>query len=189
MRSRARKIFPKSARKKLLRKTPDTIDMRSFKHTACGFFPAFVKARGQTLLEICMTLGIFAVLGALSAPRVSALSGQMRLSRSVSQIEDLLVSLPALSRQFDRTLTVRMIQNRLSITTRESPATKVRTLIMSQELGIRINTTDQKLLAHPSGVLSPCRITISSGNRSCALTVALRGRITSSCSPDQRSDR
>lgn len=137
--------------------------------------------QGHTLLEACVMLALFALAGAISAPRLSALSHQLRVRGAAAALEQMATSLPTLARQFDQTLSMRVFQHQIVLSTRTSPPRRVRVLQLPADLDIRINTSDQKILAHAGGALSPSRITIAGKTMRCSLTVSLWGRLRTSC--------
>lgn len=141
-----------------------------------------LRTSGRTLLELCVALALFAAMSAISAPRLTELSTQLNLRRTVSALEEITRSLPTLARQFAEPLSLKASSGQVRLATRSAPVRIIRTFNIPRNLTIRINTADQRILAHPGGALSPAKITIVDKFMRCSLTLSLWGRIRTTCS-------
>ncbi len=141
---------------------------------------------GRTLLELCAAIAIFAVLSAVSAPRYAEIKKNLVVNDATSRLGDLLGQIVTLSQTYRCQLTLRMMGNRAIgyravLITRSDPSRPIRSIAINPALSVQINTVDNRVHAYPNNLVSPGRITVRNGDKECALTLSLRGRVRIRC--------
>jgi type II secretory pathway pseudopilin PulG len=140
-----------------------------------------LSAKGRTLLELCMALGLLGLLAGISTPEFAATRQLLVVKRITRQIEELTSQLTLLAQQHGEELILRESANRLRLTSRKDAGLILRQINLPKAISLNINTIDQRIIAYPSAVVSPGKITISNKKKRCSVTLSLWGRVRSSC--------
>jgi type II secretory pathway pseudopilin PulG len=139
------------------------------------------SSKGRTLLELTMTLGLLSLLAGISAPQFAATKQLLEVKRVTSQIEELASQLTILAQQQGEELVLREISDNLRLSTNINAGKMLRQIKLPSTITIIINTSGKRILAYPSGAISPAKIIISNKIRRCSITISLWGRVRSSC--------
>jgi type II secretory pathway pseudopilin PulG len=140
-----------------------------------------LSAKGRTLLELCMALGLLGLLAGISTPEFAATRQLLVVKRITRQIEELTSQLTLLAQQHGEELILRESAHRLRLTSRKDAGLILRQINLPKAISLNINTIDQRIIAYPSAVVSPGKITISNKKKRCSVTLSLWGRVRSSC--------
>jgi hypothetical protein len=140
-----------------------------------------LSAKGRTLFELCMALGLLGLLAGISTPEFAATRQLLEVKRITRQIEELSAQLTLLAQQQGEELILRESANRLRLTSSKDAGLILRQINLPKTISLSINTIGQRIIAYPSAVVSPGKITISNKKRRCSVTLSLWGRVRSSC--------
>ena len=139
------------------------------------------SVQGRTLLEICIALGLLSLLAGISAPQFAATRQLLEVKRVTSQVEELASQLTILAQQQGEELVLLEIAHKLRLSTNINAGKTLRQIKLPKAITVSINTSRQRILAYPSGAISPAKIIISNKKRRCSVTLSLWGRVRSSC--------
>ena len=126
-------------------------------------------------------MGLFLLIGAISAPQLANTRGILAVRVATQNLKELISQLPTLSLQNQAVLTLRRTFDSIVVTTREPHPMRLREVRLNDKISVLIHNPDKAVVAYPSVVVSPVRISIINKLYSCTLVVSLRGRVRESC--------
>jgi Tfp pilus assembly protein PilE len=138
----------------------------------------FRSASGTHLLELAIAMFLLSILAGVSYPALKAFSSASCLKQEARRIALLLSSLSMEALQSEQTVTFSLGYASYSITRGIRQTTGQLQKNVSFDLA---SSTGALLSFYPSGAASPATLTFKSGDRSCTLSLSLRGRVNSNC--------
>ena len=108
-----------------------------------------------------MALGLLSLLAGISAPQFAATRQLLEVKRVTSQVEELASQLAILAQQQGKELVLREFAGKLRLSSNINAGKTLRQITLPKAIIISINTSGQRILAYPSGAVSPAKIIIS----------------------------
>ncbi len=140
------------------------------------------NCHGFYLIEVLVSLAIGAILYAIAVPSVREMLGGHELKQEVAVLSKYLADFSLKSQQHEKTVEVLVTRDNYSAWEIGKPRTEILTHVFSGKVKAQIPEKEQLIFHYyQTGTTSPNSVTLSDGVKKCKITLALRGRVASTC--------
>lgn len=136
-----------------------------------------LHTRGFHLIEASLAVALAALIAAISLPSVRQLSRTQVLKSETRRFAALLemLGVEALQRETEIQVTVEAQGYTVARPGRQDAG------LFAPEVRADVRATASRLKFYPSGATTPATVILHAGDRTCSITLSLRGRVASQC--------